>query len=129
MSTGLKTFSCTPPLQRGDSAIKIRSTAEAGSKKSHFYKPLPKEFRRDGFTYTLIAREGDVAIYEQCSIGSPDPSVCYEVIRIRRRESFQIDGKLIEASEIYPRPEHWGSNGWTVLSRDAAFDKLREVCM
>jgi hypothetical protein len=129
MSTGLKTFSGTPPLQRGDSAIKIRATAEAGSKKSHFYKPLPKELRRDGFTYTLIAREGDVAIYEPCSIGSPDPSVCYEVIRIRRRESFQIDGKLIEAAEIYPRSEAWGNNGWTVLSRDAAFDKVREVCM
>jgi hypothetical protein len=110
-------------------AIKTRATRLVGGKKCHSYKPLPKEFRRDGFTHTLIAREGNVAIYEQCSIGSPDPSVCYEVIRIRRRESFQIEGRLIEASEIYPRPEDWGSNGWTMLSRDAAFDKLREVCM
>jgi hypothetical protein len=129
MSAPLKTFNCPPPLPQAAFGSKMRARAEAGSNKEPFYKPLPTQFQRDGFTYQQIAREDDVAIYEQCWISSPDPSVCYEVIRIRRRESFQIDGRLIEAAEIYPRSEHWGSNGWTVLSRDAAFAKLREVCM
>ena len=43
---------------------KTRATAEGGTKKGH-YKPLPKEFRRDGFNYRQIAREGNAAIYEQ----------------------------------------------------------------
>jgi hypothetical protein len=127
MSAPLKTFNCPPLLPQAAFDSKMRARAEAGSKKSHFYKPLPKEFRRDGFTYTLIAREGDVAIYEQCWIGSPDHSVCYEVIRIRRRESFQIDGKLIEAAEIYPRSEAWGVDGFMVTDKEAALRKLREL--
>jgi hypothetical protein len=105
----------------------MRSTAQAWGKKSGFYKPLPTRFRRNGFTHTVIVREGDVAIYEHCWIGSPDPSVCYEVIRIRRRESFQIDGRLIEAAEIYPRSEAWGVDGFTFTDKDAAFHKLREL--
>jgi len=35
---------------------KTRATAEAGTKKRPFYKPLPKEFRHDGFTFRQIAR-------------------------------------------------------------------------
>jgi len=42
---------------------KTRATAEAWSKKGHSYKPLPIRFRRDGFDYRQIAREGDAAIY------------------------------------------------------------------
>ena len=45
-------------------------------------------------TYRQIAREGDAAIYEQTSSGWCNPSVCYEVIRIRRREGFQIGGRF-----------------------------------
>jgi hypothetical protein len=37
---------------------KTRATAEAVREKGHFYKPLPKEFRRDGFVYRRIANEG-----------------------------------------------------------------------
>jgi hypothetical protein len=106
---------------------KTNATAEAGTKEGHC-RPLPKEFRRDGFSYRQIASEGDVAIYEQRWSGCPDPSTCYEVICIRQREAFEIGGRLIEAAETYPRSEDWGMSGWTVLSRDAAFDKVREVC-
>ena len=37
---------------------KTRATTEARSKEGRFYKPLPKEFRHDGFTYRQIARKG-----------------------------------------------------------------------
>ena len=43
-------------------------------------KSLPKEFRRDGFTYRQIAREGNAAIYAQLWTGCAEPSVCYEGI-------------------------------------------------
>jgi hypothetical protein len=54
-----------PPRSVPGSAQKTRATAEVRSKEGRFYKPLPKEFRHDGFTYRQIAREGDAAIYEQ----------------------------------------------------------------
>ena len=73
-------------------APKTSATAEAGSKKRHSYKPLPTQFRRDGFDYRQVARERNAAIYQQTSSGCQNPSACYEVIRIRRREGFEIEG-------------------------------------
>jgi hypothetical protein len=109
-------------------AQRTRSTADAGNKKSHFYKPLPKEFLRDGFLYRQIAREGNGAIYEQKWSGCFEPSVCYEVIRVRRREAFEIGGRFVPPAEVYPRSEQWGELGWTFCDKDAAFAKFREIC-
>jgi hypothetical protein len=106
---------------------KTRATAEAWGKKGHSYKPLTIRFRRDGFNYRQIARERDAAIYEQRWSGSSKASVCYEVIHIRRREGFQIDGRFVEPSEVYPNSEAWGLHGFTLTDKDAAFAKLKEV--
>jgi hypothetical protein len=106
---------------------KPRSTAEGGSKKGHFYKLLAKEFRRGGFQYRQIARERNAAIYEQHWTGCAESSVCYEVIRIRRREGFQIGGRFVEAAELYPRSEAWGTDGFTLTDKDTAFVKLCEL--
>jgi hypothetical protein len=127
----------SPPSTKRDSALvgdlmppetaKTRATTKALGKEGRFYKPLPKEFRHDGFTYRQIAREGDAAIYEQRWTGCAEPSVCYEVIRIRRREGFQIGGRFVEAAELYPRSEAWGTDGFTLTDKDAACVKLCEL--
>ena len=104
---------------------KTSARPEAGSQKGH-YRLLPKEFRHDGFNYRQIAREGDAAIYQQSWSGSRNPSVCCEVIRIRRREAFQIGTRFVEAAEIYPNSEAWGTDGFTLTDKDAAFSKLRD---
>ena len=125
----LKRREGTFPESLPSRAIKTRARAEARSKKGHSYKPLPVEFRAGGFYYRQIAREGDAAIYEQTwsSSSCPNPSVCYEVIRIRRRKGFEIDGRLVEPAEVYPNREAWGIDGWTFTDKDAAFVKLREL--
>ena len=79
------------PLPQAVFDIKTRATAKAWGKKRHSCKPLPTHFRRDRFDYRQIAHERHSAIYEQTWAGCSDPSVCYEVIRIRRREGFQIE--------------------------------------
>ena len=106
---------------------KTRARAEGVSQKGPFYKPLPTRFRHDGFHFRQIAREGNAAIYEQTWSGCPNPSISYEVIRIRRREGFQIGGRLIEPAELYPRSESWGTDGWTVPDKESAFRKLRKL--
>jgi hypothetical protein len=111
-----------PPLTR-----KTRAAAEAWGKKDRFYKPLPKEFRHDEFKYRQIARENNAAIYEQIWTGCPNPSVCYEVIRIRRREGFQIGARFVEPAEVYPNSEAWGVDGFTVTDKEAALHKLRHL--
>jgi hypothetical protein len=115
------------PLSLPCREIKTRPTAEARSKKEPSYKLLPTQFRRDGFDYQQIGREGDAAIYKQMRMGDSNNSVCYEVIRIRRREGFQIDGRFVEPAEIYPTSEAWGVDGFTFTDKDRAFAKLREV--
>jgi hypothetical protein len=96
-------------------------------KERHLYKPLAKEFRRDGFTYRRIARERDAAIYEQTWRGCSNPSACYEVIGIRFREGFQIGARFVEPAEVYPNSAAWGADGLTFTDKNAAFAKLREV--
>ena len=127
----------SPPSTKRDSALvgdlvppetaETPATTEARSKEGRFYKPLPKEFRHGGFTYRQIAREGDAAIYEQHRTGCAEPSVCYEVIRIRRREGFQIGGRFVDPAEVYPNSEAWGTDGFTFTDKDAAFAKLGEL--
>src|SRR5438477_252081 len=112
------------PLLQGAFNIKTRATAEAWGKNRHSYKPLPTRFRRDGFEYRQIARERDAAIYEQTWSGCPEPSVCYEVIRIRRHDGFQVNGRFVEPAEIYPKAEAWGVDGFSLTNRDAAFAAL-----
>ncbi len=107
--------------------LKTRATPEARYKECHSYKQLPTQFRRDGFTYRQIAREGNAAIYEQTWSGSSDPSVCYEVIRIRCRDGFQIGGRFVQPAEVYPKSEAWGVDGFPFTDKDAAFAKLGEI--
>ena len=115
------------PFPRDGRDIKTRATAQGGGKRRHSYKPLPKEFRRDGFTYKQIARQRDVAIYQQTWNGCRNPSISYEIIRTRRREGFQIGEKLIQPYEIYPNSDAWGVDGFTVTDKEVAFAKLREL--
>src|SRR5690242_173471 len=100
------------PLSLHPRVIKTRARGEAGSKKGRFYKRLPTRFSRDGFNYRQIAREGDAAIYEQTWSGCSSPSVCYEVVRIRQRKAFQIEGRFVEAAEVYPGSDSWGVDGF-----------------
>jgi hypothetical protein len=88
---------------------KTPARAEAGGNKWHSCKPLPKEFRKDWFNYRQIMRDGNTAIYEQTWNGSPNPSISYEVIRIRCRESFQISGRFVQAAEVYRTRKPGGS--------------------
>jgi hypothetical protein len=127
IASKLKPCRDSSPESLPSGAIKTRARAEAWGKKRHSYKPLPTRFRRDGFEYRQIAREGNAAKYEQTWSGCAEPSVCYEVIRVRRREGFRIDGRLVEATEVYPSSGAWGVDGFTLTDKDGAFAKLREL--
>ena len=99
-------------------------TAEGESKKAH-YRPLPKEFRHDGFTFRQIARGRNAAIYQQTWNGCAESSPCWEVIRIRCRKGFRIGDRFVEPAAVYPKSEAWGTDGFTFTDKDAAFARLR----
>ena len=86
-------------------------------------EPLPTRFKSRGFDYKQIAREGNIAIYEQRWRSSEN--VGYEVVRIRvRTHRFKSDGRPYEA---YPGSGEWGLYGFTLTDKDAAFTKLRQL--
>jgi hypothetical protein len=89
------------------------------------YEPVATFFKAGGFSYRQIAREGDLAIYEQKWRNSEN--VCYEVVRIRRHDGFEIGGRRIPPAEFYPGSQAWGVDGFTLTDKDAAFDKLRQL--
>jgi len=111
------------------SAAKTSAVAEGGSKKGRFYKLLAKEFRRGGFQYRQIAREGSAAIYEQAWPGCAEPSPSYEVVRIRRRDGFQIENRFIEPAEVFPNSEAWGADGFTFTNRNNAWTRFLEISL
>jgi hypothetical protein len=127
IASTLKPLGDSGPVSLHPRVIKTRARSEAGGKKWHSYRPLAGKFSRDGFNYQQIVREGQAAIYEQTWSGCSNPSVRYEVIHIRRREGFHIDGRFVEPAEVYPNSESWGVDGFTLTDTDAAFTKLREV--
>src|SRR5262249_2251708 len=75
------------------------------------------------------SREGNAAIYEQRWTGCAKPNVCYEVIRIRRREGFKIGDRWIEPAEVYPKSEDWGLDGFTFTNRDKACVKFSKISL
>lgn len=88
------------------------------------YKPLKESFQRKGFTYTLVKREGDKAIYEQ---KIEKKQLAYEVIKIRRHDGYTIGGVYIEPSEIYPSDNDWGTFGWTYKKLETALNKFNTL--
>jgi len=88
------------------------------------YKPLKESFSRKGFTYTVVKREGDKAIYEQ---KSGKKILAYEVIKIRRHNGYTIAGVFMEPAETYPSDNDWGTFGWTYSSLEQATVKYNTL--
>ena len=89
---------------------------------------FPATFRSDGFDFELLKRDGDIALFRKTKPGLGFES--FEVVVIQRHETFEIEGKLIPASEHLPRSEQWGIKGWTYsdrLSADRRFNQLKKV--
>jgi hypothetical protein len=112
------------PLSPPVSAKKTPASAEGGERNGPLHRPLAVTFRHDGFGYRQIAREGDGAIYEQSKGGKVR---AFEVIRIRRRAGFEIEGRTVEPAEVYPASEQWGTDGWTLPTLARALEKLKEI--
>jgi hypothetical protein len=52
-----------------------------------------------------------------------------ELIRVRRREGFQIGSRFVEPAEVYPNSEAWGIDGFTFTDRNKAWAKFFEISL
>jgi hypothetical protein len=79
---------------------------------------IPVSFNKDGFHYSQICRSETAAIYKQSAIAGT--SVYYEVWVIRVVPSRILFGITYPVMEKGPRPEDWGTRGWTFYDLDSA---------
>jgi hypothetical protein len=72
---------------------------------------IPTTFRKHEADFTLISRQGDVALYArkaQAMIGFE-----YEIIIVQKLPERQKFGKLYPAHEALPSDSQWGTSGWS----------------
>lgn len=89
-------------------------------------KPLADTYKKNGYIFHLVERDGDVAIYSQ---NDPDSgkTVAYEVFEVQKNEERVISGVSIPASESVPSNESWGKKGYTLWSLELAHARKREI--
>jgi hypothetical protein len=85
------------------------------------YKTIPTSFKKKGFVYTQLKREGKRAIFQQTRDGSSLNN--YEVVKIGRHNGYVMGGMAIEPAETYPGSSLWGITAWTCTSIDAAMQR------
>jgi hypothetical protein len=89
------------------------------------HKPIPVSFTKKGFTYNLLKREGNKAIYQQTR---KDTSLNnYEVVKIGKHNGYTMGGVYIEPSETYPGSSLWGIMGWTCTSLEDAQKRYSSI--
>ena len=86
--------------------------------------PLPLNFREDGFDFSIVKRNRNFAILKKSKSGK---NIFYEVVQIQHRPEETIHWKVYPAREVMPRPEQWGTAGWSCHDRKRAELKFEEL--
>ena len=89
------------------------------------YKVIPSEFKKKGFTYKQVRRDGMKAIFEQTREGTDLKN--YEVVKLGRHNGYNMGGVFIEPAETYPGSSLWGIMGWTSQSIDSALERYNSL--
>jgi len=87
--------------------------------------PLPQQFdgRADqkAFKFTQLKRHKDVVLLQKQFKDGSSPTLFYEVIIVRIIPQMTFaDGRTIEPHEAMPKPEDWGTGGWSYPDLDSA---------
>lgn len=73
--------------------------------------PLAKTFRKDGFQFKQLKREGKIALFVKSK--PPSEMEFYEVVVVQRHPERKMAGIVIRAGESMPSSESWGTHGWS----------------
>ena len=89
-------------------------------------KKIEKNFISKKFSHKQIHREGDFAIYERFNEARPE-NKHYEAIKIQSHNGYSIGGQMYPPSEFYPSSNAWGVDGYSCLTKEAAYKKLDKM--
>ena len=86
--------------------------------------PLPSKYKKWGYTFEKIKREGDVAIYSQSISGKV---VAYEVFIVQKKKAIKVEDHIIQAREAAPPASKWGELGHTCKTLERAETRFEEL--
>lgn len=81
---------------------------------------LPEKFKFDSYEFTLLKREGDVALFQKINPAHKRDVVHYEVVIIQRWPAQTLRGNAYPEREKMPPSESWGTLGWSPYNLQAA---------
>lgn len=87
--------------------------------------PLPTTFRKSGWDYKVISRDGDIAVLEQSKPGND--TKFFETVHVLRHNGYEIAGNKVAPAEHLPSSEQWGTLGFTYRDKESAFRKAEEM--
>ena len=87
--------------------------------------PLPTTFRKSGFDFKQVRRDGDIAIFEKRHPEVSNPS--WEVVVVQHNKAREMAGVAIPAKESMPWSEAWGKLGWTDFTLEAAESRFNSL--
>lgn len=87
--------------------------------------PIPETFdgRADqrGYSFKLIQRMGKICLFAKRKSDWSQDCEIYEVVRLQDTPKTTFpDGRVMEAHESLPRPEKWGTDGWSYATLEPA---------
>lgn len=89
-------------------------------------KPIGTTYRKNGFHYDIIRREGLIAIAQQ-RLAPGRGCLAFEVIKIRECPEANFAGTIVPAHESAPGNEEWGNRGWTFPTIERATAKFEAL--
>ena len=90
-------------------------------------RTIPQNYKKDGFNFELIERNGNVAIYKQ---SKPDyVSVNYETVIIRKRKTDNDFVGTKAGDEYLPSTSEWGMYGWSYRTLEQAREKMSKIIL
>ena len=88
--------------------------------------PLATRFRKEGWDFVQIVREGDRAIFRKTKSGFAFET--FEVVLIRKDPEHRWpNGIVTPEHERMPGDRQWGLYGFSCQTRERAWEKFREL--
>ena len=83
-------------------------------------RTLPTEFSSDHFQFHQIAREGDIALFRK----TKGRIETFEVVVVQHSPERDTPWGHAQESERMPSNEQWGALGWSLQSKERAWEKF-----
>lgn len=89
-------------------------------------EPLATQYKKYGYIFKQVSREGDVAVYSQ-SDEETGQIYAYEVFIIQKQKATVLYGRAYPDKEIIPGTSMWGQEAYTVTSLTQAEIKVKKL--